>query len=158
MSWITPLGLPVIQPYRKSTNYQVVTLLQKLTLTSNSDSLPVSVQKQKSAFPPNFVHSLDATHMLMTSLRMKKRGLIFSSVHDSYWTYASDVSILNKVVLLLKIFLVPFYLTWYNWIGTERKFCRVVQSTCVGTIFRIFKETLSEYLIPSLAWKRAAWY
>lgn len=29
---------------------------------------PVNSQKQASAFPPNFVHSLDATHMMLTAL------------------------------------------------------------------------------------------
>ena len=42
-------------------------MMQVVTLADHSDLLPVSIQKQCSAFPPNFVHSLDATHMLMTA-------------------------------------------------------------------------------------------
>lgn len=80
MSWITPLGLPVIQPYRQSAKKTVRTLLQlivlgiilllrtyflnkvqhiniSLFLAIESDDLPVSSRKQKSAFPPNFVCS-----------------------------------------------------------------------------------------------------
>ncbi|KAB2833953.1 MAG: T3/T7 RNA polymerase, partial [Caedimonadaceae bacterium] len=88
MSWITPLGLPVTQPYRRPARHAVNTVLQRVVLSLNSDFLPVACRKQRSAFPPNFVHSLDATHMLLTSLRMKEKGLCFASVHDSFWTHA----------------------------------------------------------------------
>jgi DNA-directed RNA polymerase len=36
------------------------------------DDQPVNKQKQNTAFPPNFVHSLDSTHMMYTSLECKK--------------------------------------------------------------------------------------
>jgi DNA-directed RNA polymerase, mitochondrial len=98
MSWITPLGLPVVQPYRRQKRHVVKTLLQTVTLSVDSDSLPVAVSKQKTAFPPNFVHSLDASHMLMTSLKMQDQGLTFASVHDSYWTHACDVPIMNEML------------------------------------------------------------
>jgi DNA-directed RNA polymerase, mitochondrial len=97
ISWVTPLGLPVIQPYRKSASYKVKTLLQTITLALDDDSLPVQIKKQKSAFPPNFVHSLDATHMLMTALRVKKSGISFAAVHDSYWTHAIDIPPMSSV-------------------------------------------------------------
>ena len=34
----------------------------------------VNSQKQASAFPPNFIHSLDATHMLLTALECRVRS------------------------------------------------------------------------------------
>ena len=98
MSWITPMGLPVIQPYRKSKTHVIKTLLQTVSLAVDDDSLPVARKKQKSAFPPNFVHSLDATHMLLTALKMKQSRLHFASVHDSYWTHAQDIPEMNKVL------------------------------------------------------------
>lgn len=101
VAWLTPLGLPAIQPYRGVAKYTVKTVLQTISLAVDDEFLPVSVRKQKSAFPPNFVHSLDATHMLMTALRMKSRQLAFASVHDSYWTHASDVEEMNTVIVLL---------------------------------------------------------
>jgi len=98
MSWITPLGLPVIQPYRKLKIHMVKTLLQNVSLAVDDDSLPVARKKQKSAFPPNYVHSLDATHMLLTALKMKEKRLHFASVHDSYWTHANDVPEMNSLL------------------------------------------------------------
>mmetsp|Transcript_21467 Transcript_21467/g.31136 ORF Transcript_21467/g.31136 Transcript_21467/m.31136 type:complete len:959 (+) Transcript_21467:110-2986(+) len=96
VSWITPLGLPVMQPYRKMVPHTVKTLLQSITLSMESDALPVSGIKQKTAFPPNYVHSLDSTHMLMTCLKMKDRNLSFVAVHDSFWTHACDVEVMNE--------------------------------------------------------------
>lgn len=95
MSWITPLGMPVIQPYRRESSQVVRTILQSVLITTDSDKLPVTVQKQRTAFAPNFVHSLDATHMLMTALDCTANGLTFTAVHDSYWTHAGDVDAMN---------------------------------------------------------------
>ena len=98
VSWITPLGLPVVQPYRRDGQHAVKTLAQTVLLVDNSDKLPVSVTRQKSAFPPNFVHSLDSSHMLMTAVEMDHRGLAFTAVHDSYWTHAADVATMNSTL------------------------------------------------------------
>jgi DNA-directed RNA polymerase len=111
MSWISPLGLPIIQPYRRIHVQQVDTLLQTISLSVNNDALPVSPRKQQSAFPPNFVHSLDATHMALTALKMKERGLIFASVHDSYWTHACNVDTMNEVRCLTFKFIIHFYIS-----------------------------------------------
>ena len=95
MSWVSPMGLPIMQPYRQRATQTVHTTLQSVTLAVADDALPVSVRKQRSAFPPNYVHSLDATHMLMTALRMRDDGLTFASVHDSYWTHACDIPVMS---------------------------------------------------------------
>ena len=97
MAWVTPLGLPVIQHYRKTHMHTVTTVLQSITLAEQPDHLPVSSAKQKTAFPPNFVHSLDASHMMLTCKKMKDNDLSFASVHDSYWTHPCDVDDMNKV-------------------------------------------------------------
>lgn len=68
VSWTTPLGLPVIQPYRSTRSRTVVTVLQKVTIAESNDDLPVKITKQRTAFPPNFVHSIDSTHMMLTAL------------------------------------------------------------------------------------------
>ena len=53
---------------------------------------------QKSALPPNYVHSLDSSHMLMTAKRCADLGMTFAAVHDSYWTHARDVATMNEVL------------------------------------------------------------
>ena len=98
MSWVTPLGLPVVQPYRRETGYQIKTALQSITLVDCNDKLPVSIVRQKSAFPPNFVHSLDSTHLLLTSLALKDKNIPFTAVHDSFWCHATNVDTMNETL------------------------------------------------------------
>ncbi|KAJ5670458.1 uncharacterized protein N7477_005821 [Penicillium maclennaniae] len=96
--WTTPLGLPVVQPYRTRKARRVSTSLQDLNIVDvNSDDV-VSRRKQLQAFPPNFIHSLDATHMIMSANACNKAGLAFSAVHDSFWTHAGDVDKMNSVL------------------------------------------------------------
>ncbi|XP_074381856.1 DNA-directed RNA polymerase 2, chloroplastic/mitochondrial-like isoform X2 [Apium graveolens] len=94
--WITPLGLPVVQPYRKFGRHHVKTSLQVLTLQRETEK--VMVKRQRTAFPPNFVHSLDGSHMMMTAVACKNAGLNFAGVHDSYWTHACDVDEMNRIL------------------------------------------------------------
>lgn len=94
--WTTTLGLPIVQPYRKHGRHFVKTSLQVLTLQRETDK--VLVRRQRTAFPPNFVHSLDSSHMMMTAIACKQAGLNFAGVHDSYWTHACDVDQLNSIL------------------------------------------------------------
>ncbi|CDP02849.1 unnamed protein product [Coffea canephora] len=94
--WTTPLGLPVVQPYFKSQRHIIKTSLQVLALQREGDS--VEARKQRTAFPPNFVHSLDSTHMMMTAIACRDSGLQFAGVHDSFWTHACDVDKMNQIL------------------------------------------------------------
>ncbi|ROT42220.1 DNA-directed RNA polymerase [Sodiomyces alkalinus F11] len=96
--WTTPLKMPVAQPYRKSGTRVIKTSLQDLTLTVPERSDPVNRKKQLQAFPPNFIHSLDATHMLLSALECHDLGLEFAAVHDSFWTHAANVDAMNAVL------------------------------------------------------------
>ncbi|TXT11160.1 hypothetical protein VHUM_01911 [Vanrija humicola] len=96
--WTTPLGLPVVQPYRKAAKKQVMTSLQTVFIHDPNAPSEVSPQKQATAFPPNFVHSLDATHMLLTAVQCNQSNIQFASVHDSYWTHAATVEPMSEVI------------------------------------------------------------
>lgn len=99
VKWVTPMGLPCIQPYKKLTKTELIrTHTHGVIINSDFDSQPVNARKQGTAFPPNFIHSLDSTHMMMTCNRAVNEGLIFSSVHDSYWTHPSDIDKLNVIL------------------------------------------------------------
>ncbi|RDY10946.1 DNA-directed RNA polymerase 3, chloroplastic, partial [Mucuna pruriens] len=78
--WTTPLGLPVVQPYCKTERHLV------------------DAKKQRSAFPPNFIHSLDSSHMMMTALACRDADLCFAGVHDSFWTHACDVEKMSHIL------------------------------------------------------------
>lgn len=40
----------------------------------------VEIRKQRTAFPPNFVHSLDGSHMMMTAVACRDAGLHFAGL------------------------------------------------------------------------------
>ncbi|RAL04698.1 DNA-directed RNA polymerase [Aspergillus ibericus CBS 121593] len=96
--WTTPLGLPVVQPYRVRKARRIHTTLQDLSIVDGSSGDVVSKRKQLQAFPPNFIHSLDATHMMLSAIACHRAGLQFSAVHDSFWTHACDVDSMNQLL------------------------------------------------------------
>jgi DNA-directed RNA polymerase len=98
VTWMSATGVPAVQPYRQRQSYRVVTLLQSVVLINNNDNLPVHKSRQTSAFPPNYIHSLDSAHMLLTAIEMDKRGLAFTAVHDSFWTHPSDIDEMNDAL------------------------------------------------------------
>ncbi|KAF9889551.1 DNA-directed RNA polymerase [Aspergillus nanangensis] len=96
--WTTPLGMPVVQPYRTRKARRIRTTLQDLSIVDMTSEDPVSKRKQLQAFPPNFIHSLDATHMIMSASACHRAGLTFSAVHDSFWTHAGDVDSMSRIL------------------------------------------------------------
>ena len=96
--WTTPAGLVVEQPYRRSDAFRIDTLLQRISINRRHNECPVSVQRQVNGFAPNFVHSLDAEHMMRTALAAHDHDIRFAAVHDSYWTHACDMGHLSDVL------------------------------------------------------------
>ncbi|KAL9253099.1 DNA-directed RNA polymerase 1B, mitochondrial-like protein [Drosera capensis] len=128
VQWTTPLGLPVVQPYRKLGRHVVKTSLQVLTLQCESEK--VMMKRQRTAFPPNFVHSLDGTHMMMTAISCKKAGLSFAGVHDSYWTHACDVDEMNQIL--------------------REKFVELYEMPILENLLESFQKSFTELKFPPL--------
>lgn len=103
VDWVTPLNLPVIQSYQTMVKREVSTPLQLVKIRIPASEMLPNLVKQKGGFPPNFIHSLDSCHMMLTALFCQKEGLTFTSVHDSFWTHACDVDMMNKVHVLYDI-------------------------------------------------------
>ncbi|CAB4139170.1 RPO41 Mitochondrial DNA-directed RNA polymerase [uncultured Caudovirales phage] len=91
--WTTPAGLPVQQTY-------YLPQLKRLELTFQTARLQLRVhtgdnkldsRKQASALAPNFVHSLDAAHLMLTVKKCREEGIkSFALIHDSYATHAGN--------------------------------------------------------------------
>jgi DNA-directed RNA polymerase len=94
VEWVTPMGLPIVQPYIRFKNLGTSLVYKPYHMDQFEKP---NVMKQKNAFPPNFVHSLDSSHMMLTSLYCERAGITFVSVHDCYWTHPSTVHIMNKI-------------------------------------------------------------
>ncbi|KAI0753612.1 DNA/RNA polymerase [Fomes fomentarius] len=129
--WTTPLGLPVVQPYRAVKRKQVMTAMQSVYISDPNAPSTVNAQKQASAFPPNFIHSLDATHMMLTALECRAQGLTFASVHDSYWTHPSDIDQMSSII--------------------RETFIALHSSNVLKALLDEFKERYADYKVPLVA-------
>ncbi|XP_023945104.2 DNA-directed RNA polymerase, mitochondrial [Bicyclus anynana] len=95
VEWMTPLGLPVLQPYyRRGAPPGSAQYLPAAPIDLHQRPCTI---KQRNAFPPNFIHSLDSSHMMLTALYCEARGVSFVSVHDCFWTHPDTVDRMNEI-------------------------------------------------------------
>lgn len=99
VEWVTPLGLPVVQPYmtKAKSGLKVLNVSNLIQGRWGDHFAETNKMKQRNAFPPNFIHSLDSCHMMLTSLYCERAGITFVSVHDCFWTHANAVPIMNRI-------------------------------------------------------------
>lgn len=100
--WETPVGFLVKQAYRKPSTKRIETLFHgaiiKLMVDVGLPS-PVDAKRQSNGVSPNFVHSMDASHLMLTVLSAKAEGVTnFSLIHDSYGTHACDCPKLARIL------------------------------------------------------------
>jgi len=99
LEWNTPIvNFPVVQDYR-------IGELTKVKAPYYDDTLSLSIRdnnnkrespsKQKTGAPPNIVHSMDATHLMLTA-HYCKEPLV--TVHDSFGTLAGGMEQLHEDV------------------------------------------------------------
>jgi len=96
--WTTPSGLLVQQSYRvaegKVLDFNVAGRRYQLTL--NITGHKIDKRAQKNGISPNFIHSLDAAHMMRTVNYSLDVGLSsFCMIHDSYGSHAADAEELS---------------------------------------------------------------
>jgi DNA-directed RNA polymerase len=103
VQWKTPSGFIVKQDYRKLK-------ARKVELQAMGTRVQIQVaegpgpkldsRKMAASIAPNFVHSMDAAHMLNTVQLMTDtdKSLHFSMVHDSYATHAADTEVLSTLI------------------------------------------------------------
>ena len=118
-TWITPAGFPVKQEYPKVRVKRLNTVLSgsikifDTTSGSTEEATDGSVlrlafaeptdeidsRKQKQGIAPNFVHSMDASHLMLTVCACVDKGVnAFAMIHDSYGVPAGHGSIMFTTV------------------------------------------------------------
>jgi DNA-directed RNA polymerase len=104
IQWETPTGFVVRQDYRKVKSRQVELFVsgQRITISvAEGHEEKIDSTKMALAIAPNFVHSMDAAHMLRTvDVLMGTVGtsVHLSMVHDSYATHAADATELAHAI------------------------------------------------------------
>jgi len=100
VKWKTPLGLEIEQVEYKSNRVKVPIsggFSRKVSFKIFTDER--DEQKHIQGFSPNYIHSLDASHLMMTINELQKEGISdIVTVHDSFATHANDVGIMSKIL------------------------------------------------------------
>lgn len=99
--WTTPVGFPVMQAYPALEQRRVKTAIngQITYLVMNRELDKLDKRKQGQGISPNFVHSCDAAHLMLTVVRAHQEGIRnFSMVHDSFGTTAGDAEDMFHIV------------------------------------------------------------
>lgn len=96
--WTTPSGYLAVQDYREEVgerlDFTVLGKNYRLTINRTGDQL--NTRKQALGISPNFVHSLDAAHLMRTVLFCVEDGLKdFAMIHDSYGCHAGHATTLR---------------------------------------------------------------
>jgi DNA-directed RNA polymerase len=100
--WTTPVGFPVVNGYYEPILKQIdITIKRKRQrqqlLLGYTDKLKKT--KQRSTLAPNFVHSLDACHLMMVAIEAKKRGInSMLLIHDSFGCLPTDMAEFANIV------------------------------------------------------------
>lgn len=99
ITWVSPVGFPVYQPYveRETKRVETRTLSGiRISMNVNEDTDTVCRSKQRSGIAPNFVHSLDSSHMVRVINASDFDG--YAMVHDDFGTHACDVGKMWQII------------------------------------------------------------
>jgi len=101
--WRTPIiELEVIEEEFKTKREKISTKYNNNKTFQIQIQIPtedIDKREQNRGIAPNFIHSLDATHLFLTILKAKERGIeSFATIHDSFGTHASDIDTLLEVI------------------------------------------------------------
>lgn len=98
MMWTTLSGFPVIQLYDKQQTKILPTGLQSFSRFKDDELQEIDFRKQLNGVAPNYIHSLDAMHLLLTCFKCREHGIPFVAVHDSFWSYPKDADQLGVIL------------------------------------------------------------
>lgn len=96
--WHTPTGFRVYQGTMKRNAYVVSTqLMGRCDLSLSEETDEIDRYRQANGIAPNFVHSMDASHLMLTVLEAPEIDC-WQMIHDSYGTHASQVDYMRKAI------------------------------------------------------------
>lgn len=101
ITWITPSGFLASQAYYEYEEHNVATKLYgHARIKVLVDSPDASPSRHSQGISPNFIHSMDASHLHLTTARMAKEipSVSLAMIHDSFGTHAADTEVLFNVL------------------------------------------------------------
>ena len=97
--WVTPLGFPVYQYYKTAQSIDVNTKLNGrlvLKLRDADGEGGPNRYGQRNGIAPNFVHSIDSSHMVLTINSIDLPA--FAMIHDDFGTHAGNCHLLAVTI------------------------------------------------------------
>lgn len=95
--WTTPVGFPVLQEYREELGKRLRVHVggREVDITVAHDGTKLDRRRQSLGISPNFVHSCDASHLMLTANLASANGVrAFAMIHDSYGTHAAHTTVM----------------------------------------------------------------
>lgn len=104
ITWLAPTGFRVVQVYDKHETMQVQAHIGKKVRLRVPD--PDNVEgpdkmRHRNALPPNFIHSIDSSHMAFVSVRLAEElteGLFMHFIHDDFGVLPKHAALLSRVI------------------------------------------------------------
>lgn len=100
ISWVSPSGFPAAQAYFDIQVHRINSRLHgpcKIRVHSEVDT--ADVNRHASGLAPNFVHSMDASHLHLTTARAKALSIdALAMIHDDYGTHAAKAELLFRII------------------------------------------------------------
>ena len=101
VSWVTPLGFPVMMACYKTESQRVKTKMGDsiLKLSYQTNTNLIDKRQTSQSICPNFIHSLDASVLQLAVVKAHQQGVdSFCMIHDSFGVTAPDVNTMANAV------------------------------------------------------------
>lgn len=101
IEWTTPTGFIVQQALYKMEQKRIWTqLLGGINPALREETDDIDVNRMKSSAAPNYVHSMDASHLIQSVNAFKAAGIdSIAVIHDSFGTHAGETDQLRDILL-----------------------------------------------------------
>jgi DNA-directed RNA polymerase len=103
IQWTNEVGLRVTQVYPKTISKRIKTwwggVLIKPRFAKPDSSGEKDCVGNRNGIAPNYIHSLDASHLMKTAIACHDEGITaFSFIHDSFGTHAADMEVMSRIL------------------------------------------------------------
>lgn len=90
VAWIAPSGLHVVSDYEATKKVEAKSVAFKTRIRLLKPTGKPDLKKVVNAVAPNFVHSLDASHMERVVAKAEAEGMMPVTIHDDFGVHAAD--------------------------------------------------------------------